>query len=70
MRALPELRLAFADLTPKETDRVAALVGREQGEELGELFVFDVGEQEVQSNLRISQRVRGLLARDRLEAWE
>jgi hypothetical protein len=67
--ALPELRLAFADLTPKETDRVAALVGREQGKELGELFVFDVSEEEVQANLRISERARGILARDRLAEW-
>jgi hypothetical protein len=67
--ALPELRLAFADLTPKETDRLAALVGRDRGRELGEVFVFDVSAEEVQANLRISERARSILERDGLEGW-
>jgi hypothetical protein len=69
LRALPELRLAFADLTPKETDRMATLVGREQGKEMGDVFVFDVSETEVQANLRISERARSILSRDGLEGW-
>ena len=62
------LRLAFADLTPKETDRVATLVGRERGVDLGRL-VFDVTEEEVQANLRISTRAQNVLDREGLESW-
>jgi hypothetical protein len=69
LRALPELRLAFADLTPKETDKVATLVGREHGRDLGSLFVFDVTEEEAQANLQLTQRARSVLARDGLEDW-
>ncbi len=69
LSALPELRLAFAELTPKEVDWLAALVGRQQGGALGDLVRFDVSAEEVQANLQMTRHVRTVLARDGLEGW-
>lgn len=67
---LPELRLAFAVLTPSETDRVAnALEPLLGGASLGSLVRHDVVADDVQANLRLSARVRTLLAADGLAAW-
>lgn len=70
VRHLPELRLAFADLTPAETDRVARLVASVQGlVELGPLLVAAAGAGEVQSRLELSGQVAALLERDGLSGW-
>ena len=67
---LPELRLAFAAMTPKETDRIAQSVAHlHDAEDLGRLVHHDVSLAEVTSNLGISQNVLALLRADDLEAW-
>jgi hypothetical protein len=67
---LPELRLAFAALTPNETDRVARALGPLLGgESIGPLVRHDLAAGEVQANLQLSARVRQLLAADGLAAW-
>ena len=67
---LPELRLAFAGMTPKETDRTAQSVAGLHGtDDLGKLVHHDVSAAEVTANLGMSQNVIGLLKADDLEAW-
>jgi hypothetical protein len=67
---LPELRLAFASMTPAETDRVASSVAQLHGlAELGSLLVRDADESDVRRHLALSARVTELLARDGLAAW-
>lgn len=67
---LPEMRLAFAGMTPAETDRVARLVARLHGlEELGALIHRDTDETAVQHHLLVSRTAADLLARDGLGGW-
>jgi len=67
---LPELRLAFAALTPAETDRVARALGPLLGgDAIGPLVRHDLGAAEVQGNLQLSARVREVFAADGLAAW-
>jgi hypothetical protein len=70
LRALPDLRLAFADLTPRETDRVAEIVAAQHGGVRPDVGVrHDVSEQAVAANLALSQLVAETLERDGLGAW-
>ena len=70
LRVLPDLRLAFADLTPRETDRVAEIVAALHGGERPDVGVrHDIDEQAVAANLALSQMVAEALARDGLGAW-
>jgi hypothetical protein len=70
LRALPDLRLAFADLTPRETDRVAELVAALHGGVRPEVGVrHDVDEQTVGANLALSQKIAEAMERDGLGAW-
>lgn len=70
LRALPNLRLAFADLTPRETDRVAEIVAALHGGVRPDVGVrHDVDEQTVAANLALSQMVAEALERDGLGAW-
>jgi hypothetical protein len=67
LRSLPELRLAFSALTPREIDRVGAAVsGLLGGRELGELVHRDLAPTDLAANLRLSREVEALLARDGL----
>lgn len=67
---LPELRLAFAAMTPKETDRIAQSVASlHDTEDLGRLVHHDVSLAEVTANLGLSQNVIALLKADELGAW-
>jgi hypothetical protein len=67
---LPDLRLAFADMTPAETDRVAASVARLHGVgDLGPLLRRDLDEASVNRNLSVSEAVAGLLRRHGLDEW-
>ena len=67
---LPELRLAFAGMTPQETDRIArAVAGLHGAEELGRLLLRDVDEESVARHLAVSRAAAALLARDGLDAW-
>jgi hypothetical protein len=66
-RSLPDLRLAFSPLTPREIDRVATAVsGLLGGRELGELVHREVGPADLSSNLRLSREVEAALVRDGL----
>ncbi|KAB2808934.1 hypothetical protein F9L07_17840 [Pimelobacter simplex] len=70
VRHLPDLRLAFASLTPLETDRVAAAVAGRHG--LGTLATparRDVDADDVQALLAVAGEVAVLLERDGLSAW-
>jgi hypothetical protein len=67
---LPELRLAFAEMTPKETDRIAEAVAQLHGEkDLGFLVRHDLSAAEVQANLTLSRTLAELLAADGLQDW-
>lgn len=67
---LPELRLAFAGLTPRETDRVAQLVARLRGGEFIDVSVRrDIDEAGIAAHLEVSARVTEVLRRDGLEEW-
>jgi hypothetical protein len=67
LEALPELRLAFADLTPREINRVADRVANlHDVKSLGELVHADLDEAEVQFAVRLNQRVKEALANDGL----
>lgn len=67
---LPELRLAFAELTPKETDRVAdAVAGLHGKSDLGRLVRHDISAQQVQAHLLASEAVIDTLRADGLDRW-
>jgi hypothetical protein len=67
---LPSLRLALADLTPRETDKVAAQVAALHGEkELGDLTQSSVTEGELDFNRRVTALVLQTLANDGLSHW-
>ncbi|MEM9554241.1 MAG: DUF5682 family protein [Acidobacteriota bacterium] len=72
LAALPRLRLCLGRLTPREIDRVAAVVARQYGlgnaEAFGDLVLRQVPEAEVLLNLRLGGRLRAALAHDGLEA--
>ena len=67
---IPHLRMAFADLTPRETDQVAALVaGLHGGEKLGSLHRPELSEAEMLAAVKVDALVRQALADDGLGAW-
>ena len=67
---LPELRMAFADLTPRETDRVGEAVASLHGSaHLGNLVNYDVGEAQLKANLTLSQTLLAVLQADGLRGW-
>src|SRR6185369_2793993 len=68
--ALPSLRLALADLTPRETDKVASRVAGLYGQvQLGELVRYRTTEGELELNRRVTELVLETLARDGLGHW-
>ena len=68
--ALPSLRLALSDLTPRETDKVAHRVATLHGQkDLGELVEFRITEGELEFNRRLSELVLQTLAQDGLSHW-
>ncbi|WP_421742580.1 DUF5682 family protein [Cellulomonas sp.] len=70
LSTLPDLRLAFAGLTPRETDRVAEVVGALHGGERPDPPVRrDIDEGTVQAHAELSQRLVDVLERDGLGAW-
>lgn len=67
---LPELRLAFAEMTPKETDRIAEAVAQLHGQtDLGRLVRYDISAEQVQANLLSSRVLAEVLAADGLQNW-
>ena len=70
LQALPELRLAFADLIPRETDKVAAIVAQLHGKaDLGSLLHMGVSEADLHQGLTMERRVRQALEQDGLSDW-
>jgi hypothetical protein len=70
LKVLPDLRLAFASMTPRETDRVAQIVAGLHGGVGPDVSVrHDIDEQTVAANLALSQAVAEVLGRDGLGAW-
>jgi hypothetical protein len=70
-QSLPDLRLAFSSLTPRETDRVADLIAKLHGQKtLGPLHHRDLTEQEVAFNVRLNAAVAQSLAADNLADWK
>jgi hypothetical protein len=70
LRTLPDLRLAFSVLTPRETDRVAEIVADLHGGARPDVGVrHDIDEQTVTANLALSQLVAEALNRDGLGTW-
>ena len=68
--ALPSLRLALADLTPRETDKVASRVAGLYGQvQLGELVRYQITENEMEFNRRLTQLVLETLSADGLTHW-
>ena len=67
LKSLPDLRLAFAGLTPQEIHRVAGSVASLHGEgDLGQLIHLDLDEAEVQQAVKLNQRVLESLQADGL----
>jgi Family of unknown function (DUF5682) len=67
LAALPDLRLAFTGLTPREIAKVADNVAQMHGAStLGELVHADLDENEVRFALEVTQRVRETLRADGL----
>ena len=70
LRALLDLRLSFADLSPRESDRVAQLVAGIHGDEdLGAIHLNDLSECELETNRRMSEAVLEILKEDGLGFW-
>lgn len=68
--ALPSLRLALADLTPRETDKVAALVASLHGRtQLGGLVQMQLTEMQLERNRRLTSLVLETLEKDGLAEW-
>jgi len=68
--SLPNLRLALADLTPRETDKVAARVASlYQQTHLGDLMQYRTTEGELEFNRRLTELVLETLSRDGLAHW-
>jgi hypothetical protein len=69
LAVLPDLRLAFTDLTPREILSVADQVANLHGaDSLGDVVATDLEEAEVLLGLRLTDRVREVLKKDGLEA--
>lgn len=70
LSTLPDLRLAFAGLTPRETDRVAGAVAALHGGEPPDLAVRrDVDASTVQTLAELSEQLGEALERDGLGSW-
>ncbi len=70
IQRVPHLRMAFADLTPREADQVATVVaGLHGGEKLGSLHRPEVSEAEALAAARINGAVKKALDEDGLGSW-
>jgi hypothetical protein len=67
---IPYLRMAFADLTPREADQVATVVAQlHGGEKLGPLQRPGLSEAEVLAAMRVNVLVKKALSDDGLGSW-
>ncbi|MBE9140260.1 hypothetical protein IQ254_24175 [Nodosilinea sp. LEGE 07088] len=70
LQVLPELRLAFAELAPRETDRVAKIAAQLHGQtNLGQLVHMSLSEADLHEGLQREAAVRQALAQDNLSHW-
>jgi Family of unknown function (DUF5682) len=70
VNAVPDLRMAFTYLTPRETDRVAGLVANLHGEkDLGNLIHRDVNERQFAFNVKLSHAVSQWLKDEYIGNW-
>ncbi len=70
IQRIPHLRIAFADLTPREADQVAAVVaGLHGGEKVGSLHVLEMSEAEALAAVRVNAFVKKALDEDGLGSW-
>jgi hypothetical protein len=67
---LPHLRVAFADLTPRETDQVGAAVARLHGGASFQRVVnYEFSDSDMLVALRVEAAIREALQRDGLGVW-
>ena len=67
---IPHLRMAFADLTPREADQVASVVaGLHGGEKIGSLVSAGISEAEMLAAIRANALVKKALEEDGLGSW-
>ena len=67
---IPHLRMAFADLTPREADQVAAVVAQlHGGEKIGSLHRPEMSEAEMLAAVRLNALVKKALQQDGLGSW-
>jgi hypothetical protein len=67
---LPHLRLAWSNLSPRETDRVAALVASQHDvDKLEHTRITAFTENDMMQALRVSAAVEQALRDDGLDAW-
>src|SRR6266516_281639 len=70
IQRIPHLRMAFADLTPREADQVATVVaGLHGGEKIGSLHRPETSEAELLAALRVNALVKKALDEDGLGSW-
>lgn len=70
MGILPEMRLAFSYLTPRETDRVAAEVAAFYGEKsIGETSLGTASEADLLFGLMVNRHLKERLEQDGLAGW-
>jgi hypothetical protein len=68
--ALPEMRLAFTNLTPRETERVAGAVAELYGlSNIGKLVHYDTTTARLEAHRRMTELVIEALRRDGLGSW-
>jgi hypothetical protein len=67
---IPHLRMAFADLTPREADQVATVVAQlHGGEKIGSLHRPEMSEAEMLAAVRLNALVEKALNEDGLGSW-
>ncbi len=69
IQRIPHLRMAFADLTPRETDQVATVVAGLHGEKIGSLQRPEISEAEALAAIRVNAAVKQALEEDGLGSW-
>ena len=70
IQRIPHLRMAFADLTPREADQVATVVaGMHGGEKVGSLHRPEISEAQILAAVRVNALVKKALDEDGLGSW-
>jgi hypothetical protein len=70
IQRIPHLRMAFADLTPREADQVATVIaGLHGGEKVGSLHRPEISEGEILAAVRVNALVKKALDEDGLGSW-